>query len=47
VEKSLNENEIPKCFYCKLEEEAPLKTKDFSFESFAKKVMELKEKAHR
>ncbi len=47
VEESLKNDEIPKCFFCKMEEEAPLKTEDFSFENFAQKVMYLKQKAHR
>ncbi len=47
VETSLKNDEIPKCFFCKLEEEGPLSTKDFSFGSFAKKVMDWKQKSHR
>ncbi|MEL7659128.1 MAG: DUF6485 family protein [Bacillota bacterium] len=47
VESSLNNNEIPKCFFCKVEEEGPLKSKDFSFNSFAEKIMEMKQKTHR
>ena len=46
VEESLKNNEIPKCFFCKLDEENPLDTKEFTFESFAKKVMELKQRIH-
>jgi hypothetical protein len=47
IEQGLKDNQIPKCFFCKMEEDAPLKSKDFSFEGFAQKVMELKERAHR
>jgi hypothetical protein len=48
IEDGLKQNEIPKCFFCKIEkEEGPLKSKDFSFEGFAKKIMDLKEKSHR
>ena len=47
VEASLNSNEIPKCFFCKMEEEGPLKTNDYSFQNFANKVMENKMKFHR
>jgi hypothetical protein len=47
IEQGLKENEIPKCFFCKVEEDAPLKTDDFSFKSFANKVMENKMKFHR
>ena len=45
VENSINSNEIPKCFFCKVEEEGPLKTKDFSFSSFAEKISEMKHKS--
>lgn len=47
VEQGLKSHEIPKCFFCSMEDEGPLKHNDFTFESFAQKVMELKEKAHR
>jgi len=47
IEEGLKQNEIPKCFFCKIEKEGPLKSKDFSFESFSRKVMGLKQKSHR
>ena len=47
IEEGLKQNEIPKCFFCKVEDEGPLKSKDFSFEGFARKIMDLKEKSHR
>jgi hypothetical protein len=46
IEQGIKNHEIPKCFFCKLEEEGPLKSSNFTFESFAEKVMELKKKAH-
>lgn len=44
VEESLKKDEIPKCFFCKLEEEGPLDTSDFSFSNFAQKVLNWKQK---
>ncbi len=46
VEESLQKDELPKCFFCKIEEEGPLDEQDFSFMNFAKKVMNLKLKSH-
>ena len=47
VAESLKNDEIPRCFFCKIqEEEKPLETKDFTFASFSKKVMELKNKTN-
>lgn len=45
IEESLKNDEIPKCFFCKIEEEGPLKTDDFSFESFVNRFLELKKKS--
>jgi hypothetical protein len=45
VEESLKKEEIPKCFFCKIEEGVPLDTNDLSFSNFAKKVMNLKLKS--
>lgn len=45
VEESLKNNEIPKCFFCKIQDEGPLDTNDFTFSSFAKKVMDWKQKS--
>ena len=42
VDDCLKNNEIPKCFHNKLEDNDALESKDFSFVHFAKKVMELK-----
>ena len=47
IDEGLKNNEIPKCFFCKLEEDGPLKTKDYSFHSFAEKIMEMKQRTHR
>jgi len=47
VEDSIKNNEIPKCFFCKAEDEGSSKASDYTFHSFAEKVRELKEKAHR
>lgn len=38
VQEGIENNEIPKCFFCKLEEEGPMKAAEFTFEQFAKKV---------
>ena len=40
IEEGLKNDQIPKCFFCKVEKEGPLKTKDFSFDNFAKKILE-------
>lgn len=45
VEEGLRKDELPKCFFCKIEEEAPLGENDFSFVNFAKKVTSLKQKS--
>ena len=46
VADALQKDEVPKCFFCKIEEEeGPLKENDFSFANFAKKVMSLKQKS--
>lgn len=45
VEASLKSDEIPKCFFCKMEEKGPLDHSDFSFGNFAKKVMDWKQKS--
>ncbi len=47
VEESLEKNEVPKCFFCKLDEDKPLDVIDYTVETFAKKVMELKQKYHK
>ena len=47
VEEGLKKDEIPKCFFCKIEEEGPLGTSDLSFKNFAQKIMDLKEKTRR
>lgn len=46
VEESLNKNEIPKCFHNKFEEAGSFGSTDFSFSSFAKKVMDLKNRTN-
>lgn len=45
VDAALKNDEVPKCFFCKVEEEGPLKETDFSFANFAKKVASLKQKS--
>lgn len=47
VDESLKNNEVPKCFFNKIEGKRPLDLIDYSVEAFAKKVMDLKKKAHR
>jgi len=47
VEESLKNDEIPKCFFCKMEEEGPLDLIDYTVETFAKKVMDFKQKSHK
>jgi len=45
VAESLKNDEIPRCFFCKVQkEEKPLDTTDFSFSSFAQKVKDWMQK---
>ena len=45
VEESLKNDEIPRCFFNKMEEKAPLDMVDYSMDAFAKKVMEWRKKS--
>lgn len=47
VNESLQKNEIPKCFFCKVDEDEPFDVIDYTVDAFAKKVTDIRKRLHK